>query len=343
MPGRIRGLHHVVLTVSDPVRSAAFYEAVLGLEAFPGDDLVRCISCGAFLLCLQRAPGGGIPGDRFDENRIGLDHIGFSVESGGRLEELLSVLAGLGVPTAGIEFDPGGEREYVCFPRPRQHPGGAVCRGLRRLNRQPGEMALTPAVTIVDVGYRSTHYWVVSAGESRLLVDLGWPGTMGRMRAELRRKGIPIEQIRYGLATHYHIDHAGLAQELKTAGVPLLVLEPQVEAIQAMRRWTKPQDNYIEISLDGNVTIACSESRARLSGIGISGEVLHTPGHSDNSVSLVLDDGSAFIGDLTRPQAIGPEDASTVVASWRLLQEHGANRIYPAHGPIAPISAFLPV
>lgn len=118
MPGRIRGLHHVVLTVTDPERSAAFYEKVLGLEAFPGDDQVRCISCGSFLLCLQRAPREGIPGDRFDENRVGLDHIGFSVDSRGRLQELLSVLADLGVPTAGIEFDPGGEQEYVCFRDP---------------------------------------------------------------------------------------------------------------------------------------------------------------------------------------------------------------------------------
>jgi glyoxylase-like metal-dependent hydrolase (beta-lactamase superfamily II) len=31
-------------------------------------------------------------------------------------------------------------------------------------------------VTIINVGYRSTNYWVVSAGTSRLLVDIGWPG-----------------------------------------------------------------------------------------------------------------------------------------------------------------------
>jgi len=39
--------------------------------------------------------------------------------------------------------------------------------------------------TIVNVGYRSTNYWVISAGSSRLLVDLGWPGQMGTMRANL--------------------------------------------------------------------------------------------------------------------------------------------------------------
>ena len=67
-------------------------------------------------------------------------------------------------------------------------------------------------VNIVNVGYRSTNYWVVSAGTSRLLVDLGWPGTMGQMRASLARMDVPLEEIQYGLATHYHIDHAGLAE-----------------------------------------------------------------------------------------------------------------------------------
>lgn len=118
MPGRIRGLHHIVLTVSDPARSAAFYERVLGIKAFPGDDKVRCISCGSFLLCLQRPPYQPLPHDRFDENRVGLDHIGFSVASRQELETVLQVLAELDVPTAGIEFDPDGEGEYVCFRDP---------------------------------------------------------------------------------------------------------------------------------------------------------------------------------------------------------------------------------
>ncbi|HUM71964.1 MAG TPA: MBL fold metallo-hydrolase, partial [Chloroflexota bacterium] len=71
------------------------------------------------------------------------------------------------------------------------------------------------SLTIVNVGYRSTNYWVVSAGRSRLLVDIGWPGTLGAMKANLKRMGIPLHEIRYALATHYHIDHAGLAEELK--------------------------------------------------------------------------------------------------------------------------------
>jgi ribonuclease/clavin/mitogillin len=189
-------------------------------------------------------------------------------------------------------------------------------------------------MTIVNVGYRSTNYWVVSVCTSRLLVDLGWPGSMGQMRANLKRMDVPIEEIRYALATHYHIDHAGLGQELKQAGVPLLVLHVQVNAIPVMKTWTKPQDRYVEITTHDNVTISCGESRSVLEGVGIPGEIVYTPGHSDDSVSLLLDDGSVFTGDLTRPEFIGLEDVAVVAASWRLLRERGATRVYPGHGPV---------
>jgi glyoxylase I family protein len=115
---QIRGVHHIVLTVSDPERSAEFYERILEVKAFPGDERVHCISGGSFLLCFQRPPEKGLPDDRFDENRIGLDHIGFAVESRRQLEDLLVVLGELAVATAGIEFDPDGEGEYVCFRDP---------------------------------------------------------------------------------------------------------------------------------------------------------------------------------------------------------------------------------
>lgn len=195
-------------------------------------------------------------------------------------------------------------------------------------------MPKSARVTIVNVGYRSTNHWVVSAGTSRLLVDLGWPGTMGQMRANLHRMDVPLNEIRYGLATHYHIDHAGLAQELKHAGVPLLVLDAQVSAIPIMKTWTKPQDKYVDITMHDNVIISFPESRSLLDRISILGEILHTPGHSDDSVSLLLDDGSAFTGDLTHPARIGERDAAVVSASWRLLRERGATRVYPAHGPV---------
>jgi ribonuclease/clavin/mitogillin len=198
-------------------------------------------------------------------------------------------------------------------------------------------MHAAAGATIVNVGYRSTNFWVVSAGTSRLLVDLGYPGTLGTMRANLNRMDVPLNEMRYGLATHYHLDHAGLAQELKQAGVRLLVMDAQVTAIPLLKRAMKPSDRYVEITMHDNVTISFAESRRVLADIGIGGEIVHTPGHSDDSVSLLLDDGSAFTGDLTPPTLADGDAVRVVTESWRLLREGGATRVYPGHGPVRPI------
>lgn len=198
-----------------------------------------------------------------------------------------------------------------------------------------------PPVTIVNAGYRSTNYWVISAGSSRLLVDLGWPGMFGAMKSNLERLGVPLSEIKYGLATHYHIDHAGHAEELKRAGMKLLVLEQQVDWIPRMKDHVKPRDNFLDIGLYDNVVIPLSESRAFLERLGIAGEIIATPGHSPDSVSLLLDDGSVFTGDLTHPMVATEDRAEEVLAGWRTLKERGAITVYPGHGPHRNISGYL--
>jgi glyoxylase-like metal-dependent hydrolase (beta-lactamase superfamily II) len=76
-----------------------------------------------------------------------------------------------------------------------------------------------------------------------------------------------------------------------------------------------------------------------LERIGILGEILPTPGNSADSVSLMIDDGSVITGDLTLPAFIGVEDPAVVLASWQLLRERGATRVYPGHGPIWPMDS----
>jgi glyoxylase-like metal-dependent hydrolase (beta-lactamase superfamily II) len=81
-----------------------------------------------------------------------------------------------------------------------------------------------------------------------------------------------------------------------------------------------------------NVVISCGQSRRLLTAIGFAGEAVHTPGHSEHCVSLLLDDGSVFNEDLPpEPYAF---DNPVALETWRLLREKGATRVYPAHGPI---------
>jgi ribonuclease/clavin/mitogillin len=211
------------------------------------------------------------------------------------------------------------------------------CATLPDKRRGLARMPNTMDITIVNVGYRSTNVWVIGSPSTRLMVDLGWPGTMGTLRANLKRMDIALEEITHGLATHYHMDHAGLGQELKQAGMTLIVLEPQLSAIPLMKEWMKPQDNYVDISLEGNLVLSFADSRSMLETLGFPGEILHTPGHSDDSVSLLLDTGAAFTGDLTFPEMATDEQAGRVAKSWQRLRDRGARLAYPGHGPARPI------
>jgi glyoxylase-like metal-dependent hydrolase (beta-lactamase superfamily II) len=194
-------------------------------------------------------------------------------------------------------------------------------------------------VNIVNVGYGSTNYYVIGSGSNRLLVDVGWPGTAGKLLANFKRKGIAIAEIRYLLATHYHPDHAGLVQELKNMGMRLMVMEGQREAIPRLKQWMKPEMGYLDIDLRDNTEVALAASRAFLAKIGLPGEIVSTPGHSDDSVTLLLDSGDAFTGDLQSESRANESDAATVHASWEKLHAMKARMIHPGHGPSIPVRA----
>jgi glyoxylase-like metal-dependent hydrolase (beta-lactamase superfamily II) len=185
-------------------------------------------------------------------------------------------------------------------------------------------------MNVVNVGYKSTNYYVLADSQPRLLVDAGWPGTLGQFQGVCRRAGVELASIPYVLATHYHPDHAGLAQELKRIGLRLIVVDIQAAAIPLLRAQVKPTDKYVDITLNDNVRVTVDDSRAFLASIGIPGQILATPGHSDDSVTLLLDDGSAFTGDLTAPQMAEGE----ALASWEKLRSLGAKTVYPGHGPV---------
>ena len=186
-------------------------------------------------------------------------------------------------------------------------------------------------MNIVNVGYDSTNYYIVEAKTGKLLVDCGWPGTLPKFMAELKRKGISIMEIKHLLVTHFHPDHAGLAQELKNHGLKLIVLEPQTEFIPPFADFFKGKNlPYVPITQNDNLLLKFEDSRKFLSVIGLDGEILHTPGHSDDSVTLILDEGYAFTGDL-HPGFMNIDDATTR-ASWDKIHQHKIKRIFPGHG-----------
>ena len=187
-------------------------------------------------------------------------------------------------------------------------------------------------MNLVNVGYQSTNNYLIDIKGGKLLVDCGWPGTLPQFSAELKRKSVALQDIKYLLVTHFHPDHAGLTQELKRLGIKHLLMDVQVDFISQMTEFFKAKNYpYVKIQTNDSIKLQLSESRKFLAQIGLTGEIIHTPGHSDDSITLILDEGFAFTGDL-HPVFVLPEEDTLSRQSWDKIHQHKIVRIFPAHG-----------
>lgn len=178
---------------------------------------------------------------------------------------------------------------------------------------------------------RSTHFFLIDLKPGWLLVDAGWD--MAQFRAELKRYQISFSAIRYVFFTHHHPDHTGLIQEVRDASRARLIIHPkQIPYLEHLRAFIEKKGGYSPIRIEKDDLIG--PDRASLAALGIGGELVETPGHSPDSISLVLDSGEAFIGDLTLPALAGEENIVDVCQSWKALLARGATRFYHSHsGP----------
>ncbi len=97
-------VHHLRLTVTDVGRSRAFYEEVLGFRHVMDLPAGVFLSNGALGLGIgpSPAPERTPAGDRFDEARVGLDHLSFQVASREELERAARLLDERGVPRGEV-------------------------------------------------------------------------------------------------------------------------------------------------------------------------------------------------------------------------------------------------
>jgi glyoxylase I family protein len=110
-----QGVHHFRLTVSNVDRSVKFYTEVLGFKKLLDLNPGAFLSNGSVGLGIgpHPFPERAITGDRFDENRIGLDHLSFAVASRRALDDAVRVLDTHGV--AHSEVRDLGDAFGICI------------------------------------------------------------------------------------------------------------------------------------------------------------------------------------------------------------------------------------
>jgi glyoxylase I family protein len=109
-------IHHLRLTVTDIKRSREFYTSLLGfnvaVESPPDDDpaaeAAKTVLWGGVVMVRGNLLLGLRPvapkHDRFDEDRVGLDHLSFNVASRAELDQAVTLFDQKGVPHGEIKL-----------------------------------------------------------------------------------------------------------------------------------------------------------------------------------------------------------------------------------------------
>lgn len=118
-PVAITGIHHITLTVSDVVASAEFYSRHFGFQSVLDLGSRNIMSNGSVILTVTLPADKNAPvpeNDRFSENRIGLDHVSFSVAGLAAMEAAAAYFDEQGI-TRGEIKDLGRLGVYVMAVR----------------------------------------------------------------------------------------------------------------------------------------------------------------------------------------------------------------------------------
>jgi glyoxylase-like metal-dependent hydrolase (beta-lactamase superfamily II) len=195
-----------------------------------------------------------------------------------------------------------------------------------------------------------SNAFLLSSGSGQILVDAGrrnrWPALERRL-AELG-----VDRLDALVLTHTHFDHAENACRVRAryqakvvvheseacflergdAPLPAGTVLPTMVLTRRLRSAVQPWFRYPGCPAD-----LVMRDRLDLSTWGFNGFVLHTPGHSRGSMSVVLDDELAVVGDAMFggvPWSVWPpfaDDVGQLVESWRRLLETGCRVFLPGH------------
>lgn len=187
---------------------------------------------------------------------------------------------------------------------------------------------------MIRLRYGNTNTFFLPGKKGGLLIDTDYAGTLPSFFRAIKAEGIAVRDIRWVLATHYHPDHIGLVGALQKLGVKLLIIDKQLDNVHfADSIFARDQRlHYETIDEQQAAVIRCEESREFLRDIGISGEIVPTPSHSEDSISIILDHGDCMVGDLEPFAYLAAyEDNPGLQRDWERIMRFHPKRIFYAH------------
>jgi len=190
-------------------------------------------------------------------------------------------------------------------------------------------------IVVKTITHKHMHMFLIGANDRYILFDCGWQDSFPFIKASLKEFGVTFENIEAVFVSHFHPDHAGTVELLRQHGVNPMILEKQTPYIDWLNDYFKQQKNdpagkFIPLDKEHITPISVGEANDFLKSVGIDGEIIYTPGHTPDSISLVVGD-FAFVGDL---QPFEDECNTETAESMKKVKATGTKIIAYAHAPL---------
>lgn len=215
---------------------------------------------------------------------------------------------------------------------------------------------------MVNAGGRIVNNWIYPIDQGYVLIDTGYENGLERLKKKLAKLNTDFRQILYIFLTHAHDDHAGYLNEMlsECPGTQIVMSSRALEGLcRGQNSFLGGCASQLALGFYSLIKLAgkgkhlfpklrqeyqcrcvqVSEQNRRQVEFLLQGKIIDTPGHTVDSISLLLSDGSLFCGDAAMnglPSlhriTIWAEDKTAFLKSWEAIIALRPKTIYPGHG-----------
>ena len=214
----------------------------------------------------------------------------------------------------------------------------------------------------IKINMGAANAYLVQGEEGYLLIDAGVKGKINKLKNKMDEYNVSFEDIKLIVITHVHYDHVGNLKEIKNKSkAPVLVHKREAELlkngeshfpagnnllgkmiVKTAGRAMNKQNNFNPVQPDIQM-----KDYYNLKGFGFEGEIIHTPGHSAGSITVIIDNRHCFVGDTMFsfiPFTVNPpfaDDSAQLIESWEKLASTDCKFFYPGHGYLFHRNKFI--
>jgi hydroxyacylglutathione hydrolase len=204
---------------------------------------------------------------------------------------------------------------------------------------------------IIQILSGRSNVFLLTNREKNILIDTSVSRKWNRLQWTLDKLG--MHAIDYLILTHAHFDHAANANKIRKKYNALVIIQKDEASYlsngdnilpKGTTIFTRPIVNILGKRLFSRFKYEpCKydllvDSYFDLKNLGFIGYLIHTPGHTIGSMSLIVDNEIAIVGDsmfgvfkwsIFPPYAENPEQ---MIQSWGKLLETNCSKFIPSHG-----------